>query len=44
VKAPVLPNRNPTQAPEPTSPTRDQISETRGTMALQPVEKKPQTQ
>ena len=43
-QAPVLPKRKPAQAPGPTTPTRGQTLEARGTTVLQPVERRPQTQ
>ena len=36
----VTPTRKTTQAPGPTSPTREQTPETRGTTTLQPVERR----
>ena len=41
-QAPVPPTRKPAQAPGPTSPTRGQTPEARGTTILQPVERRPQ--
>ena len=44
VQAPVPPTRKPTQALGPNSPTRGQTPEAKGAMALQPAERRPQTQ
>ena len=42
-QAPVPPTSKPTQAPGPTSPSKGQTPEARGTMTQQPVGRRPQT-